>query len=156
MVATPLFGGLSDASLDLLISMLAERRFDGGAIVVAEGEPGRSMYVVHTGELVVSKLGESGRAIWMTSLGPGDFFGEMTLIEPRMTQSSSLRQVNVAPIEPDSARGRLTHQSPLVRSAVMLAEIYMLRLEAAARAAKEAATSSSRFVPVSLPAVKAS
>ena len=67
LVATPLFGGLSDASLDLLISMLAERRFDGGAIVVAEGEPGRSMYVVHTGELVVSKLGESGRAIWMTS-----------------------------------------------------------------------------------------
>ena len=33
----------------------------------------------------------------------------------------------------------------------MLAEIYMLRLEAAARAAREAATSSSRFVPVSLP-----
>ena len=81
LVATPLFGGLSDASLDLLISMLAERRFDDGAIVVAEGEPGRSMYVVHTGELVVSKLGELGRAIWMTSFGPGDFFGEMTLIE---------------------------------------------------------------------------
>ena len=38
----------------------------------------------------------------------------------------------------------------------MLAEIYMLRLEAAARAAKEAARSSSPFMPVSLPAVKAS
>jgi AMMECR1 domain-containing protein len=38
----------------------------------------------------------------------------------------------------------------------MLAEIYMLRLEAAARAAKEAATSSSRFVPVPLPGPKAS
>ena len=38
----------------------------------------------------------------------------------------------------------------------MLAEIYMLRLEAAARAAKEAATRLSQFVPVSLPAVKAS
>jgi hypothetical protein len=37
----------------------------------------------------------------------------------------------------------------------MLAEIYMLRLEAAARAANEAATSSSQFVPISLPAVKA-
>src|SRR5204863_4074448 len=32
-------------------------------------------------ELVVSKLGVSGRAIRMTGLGPGDFFGEMTLIE---------------------------------------------------------------------------
>jgi hypothetical protein len=37
----------------------------------------------------------------------------------------------------------------------MLAEIFMLRLEAAARA-KEMATSSSRFVPITLPAVKAS
>ena len=81
LVATPLFGGLSDASLDLLISMLVERRFEVGATVVAEGEPGRSMYIVHSGELVVSKLGESGRAIRMTGLGPGDFFGEMTLIE---------------------------------------------------------------------------
>ena len=38
----------------------------------------------------------------------------------------------------------------------MLAEIYMLRLEAAARAAKESATKFVSFVPVSLPAVKAS
>ena len=82
LVATPFFGGLSDASLDLLISMLVERRFDAGATVVAEGEPGRSMYIVHSGELVVSKLAESGHAIRMAGFGPGDFFGEMTLIEP--------------------------------------------------------------------------
>ena len=84
MVATPFFGGLSDASLDLLISMLVERRFDVGATVVEEGEQGRSMYIVHSGELVVSKLGESGRVIRMTGLGPGDFFGEMTLIDRRL------------------------------------------------------------------------
>src|SRR6266496_1486651 len=81
LLATPFFGGLSDASLDLLVSMLVERRFDAGATVVAEGEPGRSMFIVHTGELVVSKRGESGRVICMARLGPGDFFGEMTLIE---------------------------------------------------------------------------
>jgi CRP-like cAMP-binding protein len=61
--------------------MLVERRFEVGATVVAEGEPGRSMYIVHSGELVVSKLGESGRMIRVAGLGPGDFFGEMTLIE---------------------------------------------------------------------------
>jgi CRP/FNR family transcriptional regulator, cyclic AMP receptor protein len=81
LVATPFFGGLSDARLDLLISMLVERRFDVGATVVAEGEPGNSMYVVHSGELVVSKRGASGHGIRMTGFGPGDFFGEMTLIE---------------------------------------------------------------------------
>jgi CRP/FNR family transcriptional regulator, cyclic AMP receptor protein len=81
MVATPFFGGLSDASLDLLVSMLVERRFDAGVTIVAEGEPGRSLFVVLSGELVVSKLGDAGREIHMSRLAPGDFFGEMTLIE---------------------------------------------------------------------------
>ena len=85
LLATPFFGGLSDASLDLLVSMLVERRFDDGATVVTEGEAGRSMFVVHSGQLVVSKLAASGRAIRMAGLGPGDFFGEMGLLtgEPR-------------------------------------------------------------------------
>src|SRR3974377_1876462 len=81
LVATSFFGGLSDASLDLLVSMLVERRFDVGATIVSEGEPGRSMYIVHSGALVVSKLGHSGRVVRMSGLGPGDFFCEMTLIE---------------------------------------------------------------------------
>jgi CRP/FNR family cyclic AMP-dependent transcriptional regulator len=81
LLATPFFGGLPDASLDLLVSMLVERHFDAGVTVVAEGEPGRSMFIVHSGRLVVSKLGHSGRVIRMTGLAPGDFFGEMTLIE---------------------------------------------------------------------------
>jgi CRP/FNR family transcriptional regulator, cyclic AMP receptor protein len=81
LVATPFFGGLSDASLDLLVSMLVERRFEVGGTVVAEGEPGRSMFIVHSGELAVSKRGDSGRTVRMARLRPGDFFGEMTLIE---------------------------------------------------------------------------
>lgn len=81
LAATPFFGGLSDASLDLLVSMLVERRVEAGATVVAEGEPGRSMYVVHSGELAVSRRGAGGRVIRMSRLEAGDFFGEMTLIE---------------------------------------------------------------------------
>ena len=88
LAATPFFGGLSDASLDLLVSMLVERRFDAGATVVTEGEAGRSMFVVHSGELVVSRLGDSGRSIWMAMLEPGDFFGEMTLIEMQNRSAS--------------------------------------------------------------------
>jgi hypothetical protein len=60
LLATPFFGGLSDASLDLLVSMLAERRFDAGALVFAEGEQGRSMFVVHSGRLVVNRRAEFG------------------------------------------------------------------------------------------------
>src|SRR5262245_13127446 len=81
LLGTPFFGGLPDASLGLLVPMLVERRFDAGATVVAEGDEGRSMFIVQSGDLVVSKRGHSGRVIRMSGLGPGDFFGEMTLIE---------------------------------------------------------------------------
>jgi len=88
LVATPFFGGLSDASLDLLVSLLVERRFDAGATIVAEGEPGRSMFIVLSGQLMVSKLGDAGREIYMSRLEPGDFFGEMTLIEMQNRSAS--------------------------------------------------------------------
>jgi CRP-like cAMP-binding protein len=81
LLATPFFGGLTDASLDLMISMLVECRFDAGATVVAEGEPGRSMFIVKSGRLAVSKRANAGSVIPISALGPGDFFGEMTLIE---------------------------------------------------------------------------
>ena len=81
LLATPFFGGLSDASLDLLVSMLVERRFEVGATVVAEGETGRSMFIVKSGRLAVSKRTSAGSALPISILEPGDFFGEMTLIE---------------------------------------------------------------------------
>src|SRR5579871_511542 len=92
LLATPFFGGLSDASLDVLVSMLVERRFDAGATVVAEGEPGRSMFVVHSGALAVDKRADSGRVIRMSVLEPGDFFGEMTLIEMQNRSASVIAE----------------------------------------------------------------
>jgi CRP-like cAMP-binding protein len=81
LLATPFFGGLAQPGLDLLMSMLVERSFDVGATVVAEGEPGRSLFIVKSGRLAVSKRANSGSVIPISILEPGDFFGEMTLIE---------------------------------------------------------------------------
>ncbi|MFK4606889.1 cyclic nucleotide-binding domain-containing protein [Bradyrhizobium diazoefficiens] len=81
LLATPFFGGLSDTGLDLLMSMLVECRFEAGATVVAEGEPGRSMFIVRSGRLAVRKRATSGSVIPISILERGDFFGEMTLIE---------------------------------------------------------------------------
>ena len=81
LLTTPFFGGLSDPSLDLLMSMLVECRFEAGATVVAEDEPGRSMFIVKSGRLAVSERADAGSVIPISVLEPGDFFGEMTLIE---------------------------------------------------------------------------
>ena len=79
LLETPFFGGLSDASLDLLSSKLVERRFQTGETVVREGEPGRSMFVVRSGTLTVS-MRVNTRSVRLSDLAAGDFFGEMTLI----------------------------------------------------------------------------
>src|SRR3954470_4758357 len=81
LLATPFFGGLTDPGLDLLMSMLVECRFDTGVTVVTEGEPGRSMFIVRSGRLAVSKRRNAGSVVPISVLERGDFFGEMTLIE---------------------------------------------------------------------------
>jgi len=81
LMRTPFFGGLADDSLDLLLAMLVERRLAAGATVFREGDQGKSMYIVESGELVAFKRGESGLQVRMTRFGRGDFFGDTTLIE---------------------------------------------------------------------------
>lgn len=119
LVATPFFGGLSDASLDLLIPMLTERRFDAGATVVAEGEPGRSMFIVRSGELVVSKRGDSGRTIRIAGLAPGDFFGEMTLIEMQ-NRSATVVAEQPAVLYELTARNLYTYYKADIHAYVMV------------------------------------
>src|SRR3569833_4732522 len=60
--------------------MLVDRRFGSGETGVSEGEPGRSLFIVHGGELGVSKRTTAGASVLLNTLGEGDFFGEMTLI----------------------------------------------------------------------------
>lgn len=93
LLATPFFGGLSDPGLDLLVSMLTERRFEPGATIVAEGEPGRSMFIVKSGRLAVSKRASSGPVIPISVLERGDFFGEMTLIEMQNRSATVVAEV---------------------------------------------------------------
>ncbi|WP_407185916.1 cyclic nucleotide-binding domain-containing protein [Bradyrhizobium centrosematis] len=93
LLATPFFGGLSEPSLDLLMSMLVERHFDGNATVVTEGEPGRSMFIVKSGRLAVSKRTNTGSVIPISVLERGDFFGEMTLIEMQNRSATVVAEV---------------------------------------------------------------
>lgn len=96
LVETPFFGGLSGDSLDLLIDMLTERRFEAGATVISEGEPGRSMYVVQSGTLMVTK---AGCAAALCRLGPGDFFGEMTLLDMQNRSATLVAETPVSLFE---------------------------------------------------------
>jgi CRP/FNR family transcriptional regulator len=72
----PLFAGIGDRELGRLANQLNERSFSEGAIVVEEGAPGIGFFMLLSGSATVSVGGEVRR-----SLGPGDHFGEVALLD---------------------------------------------------------------------------
>lgn len=79
--SVPIFGGLEGHSLERLIDVLEERTFEKGEAIFNEGELGRTMYVLREGEVEVSRKSANGRKVPIVRLGPGETFGEMTLVE---------------------------------------------------------------------------
>jgi CRP-like cAMP-binding protein len=77
-----LFGALSDDVLEHLARTLDVVGTAPGEVVFREGDPhGREMYVVLDGEIEVSRRSRKGRDMRMAILGPGDCFGEMSVID---------------------------------------------------------------------------
>jgi CRP/FNR family transcriptional regulator, cyclic AMP receptor protein len=77
---TPLFAGLSRRELEHISRLVKEVDVPVGKHLAAAGETGRELFVIVEGRAVVTT--RRGRAVY---LGPGDAFGEMSLIdgEPR-------------------------------------------------------------------------
>jgi CRP/FNR family transcriptional regulator, cyclic AMP receptor protein len=71
----PLFAGLDNKELQQIASSMRERKFRAGDTVTQEGAGGVGFFVVEQGQADVSIGGES-----KGSVGPGDYFGEIALI----------------------------------------------------------------------------
>lgn len=80
LVSTPFFGGLCDDSLEFVASMLSEKAYPVGSDVFEEGDTGRAMYILKSGEVVMKRRGQAYE-VQLARLHAGDFFGETTLIE---------------------------------------------------------------------------
>jgi CRP/FNR family transcriptional regulator, cyclic AMP receptor protein len=77
-----LFGALSDQVLEHIALTLKTLRVVAGDTVFREGDgAGREMYVLLEGEMEVSKRSRRGRDMRVAILGPGDWFGEMSVLD---------------------------------------------------------------------------
>jgi CRP-like cAMP-binding protein len=76
LAQVPLFSMLSNKDLDKLAREAHDRTFPAGAVLTEEGEAGATFGVIVEGRAAVSVHGQPVR-----TLGPGDYFGEMALID---------------------------------------------------------------------------
>ena len=87
----PIFAGVRDKELGRLVKAMRESRFNEGEVITTEGRSGVGFFLIEDGNATVSLRGEIVR-----TLGPGDHFGEIALIDegPRsatVTASTDLR-----------------------------------------------------------------
>ncbi len=95
-----LFADLSDDHMQVLAEHAAARHYKKNAIVLTTGDESDSMYVVIKGLVRVYLDDEKGNEITLTTLGPGECFGELALLsgEPRVANVMTLEDCQFAVI----------------------------------------------------------
>jgi len=90
----PLFSDLTDQELGFLAVSGSRRKFPAKNVVFQEGEPGEVLLIILSGKVKVFLSGKDGQEFILTLLGPGNFFGEMAILE------SAPRSASVITMEP--------------------------------------------------------
>jgi CRP-like cAMP-binding protein len=80
-----LFAGLDDRELESVAAVAKSRRYAKDDVVFHADESGDIFCLIKEGQVKVTMISPEGKEIILSMLGPGDFFGEMSLVddEPR-------------------------------------------------------------------------
>jgi CRP-like cAMP-binding protein len=126
--ASKLFSSFEREALMEILASTELRSFDEGDIVVTEGEGGSSLFLIVDGKVKVFTRTETGSNVPLAELGPGDFFGEVSLLtgKPRTATITASTEVNA--IELDRANlDRIVEGHPEVRQ--VLEDFYEKRAQ---------------------------
>jgi CRP/FNR family cyclic AMP-dependent transcriptional regulator len=91
--SVPLFASFQDEQLRTLVGVVTRRSAPRGTVVMAAGDPIDSLYIVISGRLKVMMSDAEGKEVILSLIGPGEYFGEMGLID------DSPRSASVVAIE---------------------------------------------------------
>jgi CRP-like cAMP-binding protein len=84
----PLFSELSREELERISRVSVARSFPAGVRVFHEGDHSDACYLVRKGDLRVTREHPDGRAIALATLGPGDLFGELAMLDGEARSAS--------------------------------------------------------------------
>ena len=79
---TELFTSCSETELAELLSGLDKRHYDALATIIFQGEISNRLCLIENGQVSVW-IKKSGQKVKMADLGPGSYFGEISLLTPR-------------------------------------------------------------------------
>ena len=114
--ASTLFSSFERETLVEIIASTELRSYDEGDIIVTEGEAGSSLFLIVGGTVKVFTRTEAGSNVPLAELGPGDFFGEVSLLTGRPRTATITASTEITAIELDSeSLDRIAEGHPEVR-----------------------------------------
>jgi CRP-like cAMP-binding protein len=126
--AIPFFSSLDKVERNKLTDTATLHGFKAGEMIIREGDPGRSIYVVLNGRVKVFLTNYHGSELELDILSKSEFFGEISLLtgKPRIASVAAIDSTMVMELSYDSMR-ELVQENPAVKK--VLLEYYYDRLK---------------------------
>ena len=98
LLASPLFRGIPPANVSAIVQLFERRHCPADTVIVREGEAGDALFIVEVGLVEVFLQSATGETTVLTRLGPGEAFGEMSVL------TGERRSAGVRTIAPTTVR----------------------------------------------------
>ena len=85
----PLFADLTTPEVIIVSSVIHFREYVAGEVIFDEGELGQAMYLLLEGEVTICRQGQIDNG-YLASLGPGEFFGELGLLDDSVRSAQAV------------------------------------------------------------------
>src|SRR4030081_2457641 len=79
--SVPLFASLDRNATAELSKLMSIQDYERSSVVFSNGDPGDAMYLIDLGKVRISITDADGNVVTLAELGPGDFFGEMSMLD---------------------------------------------------------------------------
>ena len=90
MKGSPLFHGLAPEEVDLALSYFQRRLYPQGKPIFYQGDLGQALYLVASGKVRLFRTHLGGQERTLALLGPGELFGEMSLLDEGERSASAV------------------------------------------------------------------
>jgi len=90
LTSIPLFSRLANEHLELLSAQIQHRKYARNSVIIAEGDQSDSLYIVNKGKVKIYISDADGREMQLKILEPGDYFGELALIDHKPRSASAI------------------------------------------------------------------
>src|SRR5207237_8160938 len=88
MATSKIFLPFDDAQRLQILRAFVSRLVEPGAVIIEEGKEPSGLYILLEGEVEVSKIDEGGDKVVLAYLREGEVFGEIALLEKRLTTAT--------------------------------------------------------------------